>query len=394
MAAMTRRWLPDLAAGVLVLVAGAFEYSALTGTRMWLVILGTAAATGLSRRLPGAALLLVWLIAAGQTLTNTPILLTQVAIAAVAFGTARWGRTETLWLGLLSMPVGAVLAVLLLRRGSFVLIPDPSALRPVLRTALDYGVNWQVAATVVAMTLLGTPWLTGVVLRISAQARAESLTAAASLARAQAEREQAKELARMQEENARLARDVHDVVGHSLAVILAQAEAGQYLPDGDPDALKQTLATIATSARTSLQDVRQVLSETRDRDGPASDDLNALIEGVRASGHEIVSTQLGQARPLPPEQAVTAFRVLQEMLTNAMKHGRRGAAVSVLRHWTDGDREAVLVIEVRNQADTPHGSSGLGLTGMRQRLAAVGGRLDVRQEADVFTVTAWMPVRA
>ena len=199
----------------------------------------------------------------------------------------------------------------------------------------------------------------------------------------------------MQEENARLARDVHDVVGHSLAVILAQAEAGQYLPDDDPETLKETLATIPTSARTSLRDVRQVLSATRDRDGPDSDDLNALIEGVRASGHEVVSTQLGQARPLPPEQAVTAFRVLQEMLTNAMKHGRRGAAVSVLRHWTDGDREAVLVIEVRNAAtDSGAGSPGQGLTGMRQRLAAVGGRLDVRREAEAFTVTAWIPVRS
>jgi len=285
--------------------------------------------------------------------------------------------------------------VFLLHRGALALYPDPTAYRQLFRTAVDYGVNWQVAVTAIAMTLLGTPWLAGVVLRVSAQARAESLTAAASLARAQAERERATELARMQEENARLARDVHDVVGHSLAVILAQAEAGQYLSDDDPGGLKETLATIATSARTSLRDVRQVLSDTRDRDGPDSDDLDALIEGVRASGHEIVSTQLGQARPLPPEQAVTAFRVLQEMLTNAMKHGRRGDAVSVLRHWTDGDREAVLVIEVRNAVagDEP-ASAGQGLTGMRQRLVAVGGRLDVRQEAGAFTVTAWIPVRA
>jgi signal transduction histidine kinase len=400
MAVMIRRWLPDVAAGTFVLAVGCFEFAgeasrySFAGVYLWGVMAGTAVATGLSRRQPGLALLLVWLIAAGQTVTGTPILFTQVAIGAVAFGTARWGRIETLWLGLLSIPIGAVLVVLLLKRGSLTLVPEPASY---LTRVVDLGANWQIAVAALGTTLLGTPWLAGAMLRISARARDQSLAAEANLAQVQAEREQAKELAQMQEENARLARDVHDVVGHSLAVILAQAEAGQYLPDDNPSALKETLATIATSARTSLQDVRQVLSATRDRDGPDSDDLNGLIEGVRGSGHEVVSTQLGHARPLPPEQAVTAFRVLQEMLTNAMKHGRRGAAISVLRHWTDGDREVVLVIEVRNQADTDSAdapaSAGQGLSGMRQRVAAVGGRLDVRREGDVFTATAWIPVR-
>src|SRR5690606_31304265 len=120
----------------------------------------------------------------------------------------------------------------------------------------------------------------------------------------------------------------------------------QFRDDDDTAALKETMETIAGSARSSLQDVRRVLSSTREpAAGPGG--LDSLVDGVRASGHRVVSTEEGAPQPLPPELATVAYRVLQEMLTNAIRHGRRDGVVHVERHW-----EGELRIEVRNAVDT------------------------------------------
>jgi signal transduction histidine kinase len=131
--------------------------------------------------------------------------------------------------------------------------------------------------------------------------------------------------------------------------------------------------------------------------------LDSLVEGLRTSGHEVVSTLSGAPRPLPPDLELTAFRTLQEMVTNAMKHGRRDRPITVERRWPDGDWEATLRISVSNvaavepAAHAPDWTAGQGLTGMRQRVDSAGGRLDVDLR-DVggehrFTATAWIPVR-
>jgi signal transduction histidine kinase len=192
------------------------------------------------------------------------------------------------------------------------------------------------------------------------------------------------EIAQLSDQQTRLARDVHDVVGHSLAVILAQAESGQYLDD--TARLKNTMQTIATSARSSLQEVRHVLTSTMAPDdaGP----FDTLVAGVRAGGHEIIATERGTPRQLPRETAAVAHRVFQEMLTNAIKQGRRDQPITTERHW----QADTLRIETTNPSGTGGASPGLGLDGMRRRLEAIGGRLDVRPGA-TFTVTAHLPVR-
>jgi signal transduction histidine kinase len=187
-------------------------------------------------------------------------------------------------------------------------------------------------------------------------------------------------------------------------VILAQAESGQYLDETVK--LKKTLQTIATSARSSLQDVRQVLSSTQD---PATvrgdaDWFDGLIAGVRGSGHEIVATELGTPRQLPRDTGAVAYRVIQEMLTNAIKHGRRDQPIVAERHWpaaqSAGGVADTLRIEVTNLTEASgHDSAGAGrgLDGMRHRLEAIGGHFDVRrreQPAGVsFTVTAFVPLQ-
>ncbi|WGX96656.1 sensor histidine kinase [Nocardioides sp. L-11A] len=423
-ASRAARWAPDLLAGVAAFLVGLVEINRYYYVELWpplVVITGVAVAVGLSRALPGAALAVAWFTGLLQVLTGVDPMVTEVLLAVVAFGCARWGRLPTVWLSGLSIPAGAVIAVVWLSPYSFYEGLDNLGIGGLAEDAYragGYGVR--ATAGILGIALLATPWLLGLALRFASRSQDSRRSQVA----AEAQRDQAEEIARLREEQAQLARDVHDVVGHSLAVILAQAESAQYLEDADTQGLKLTMANIATSARSSLDDVRQVLASTAQRPGAAASagpqaDLDSLIEGVRASGHQVLTTEVGTPQPMPPELAVVAFRVLQEMLTNAIKHGPRDQPVHVERHW-DGD----LRIEVRNALPEPVAepdpaldvthpiavplpppppppvqpppAGGQGLDGMRRRLEAVGGRLDVRRRTDppTFTATAWVPVRA
>lgn len=408
-----RGWRLDAGAAVVALLVGLLEmHRDLVVTSRpgeLLVVVGVAVAVGLSRIAPGAALGVAWCVGLVHVATGTGPMVTELLLAVVAFGCARWGSLLVVWLSALSIPLGAAIAVALL---------DPSVFYDSLRVAGVSGLalhtyrdgnGWRVTAGLLGSAVLMAPWLLGLALRFSAG----SQVSRASQVAAEAERDQAEEIARLREEQARLARDVHDVVGHSLAVILAQAESAQYLDDTDTAALQRTMTTIAASARTSLDDVRTVLASTQGTTAVnfRQPDLESLLDGVRASGHVVESTVVGSPLPMPPELEVVAFRVLQEMLTNAIRHGLRNQPVLVERHW-GGD----LRIEVQNAvaaegADDgpsldetqpimrsrggPASDGGRGVDGMRRRLEAVGGRLDVRRrtEPPTFTATAWVPVR-
>ena len=399
---MTRwqRYLPDAVAGLAMLVLGLLQIA-----RNWyvdldaaslVVVVALAVAVGLCRLLPAVSLVLVWVLAVVQVWSDTYVLTVELALAIVAFGCARWGSTVVVWLSGVSIPLGALIAARWLEPGVIMRVVDRAGLNTLADAALRAG-DWRAVAGMAVMAILLAPWLAGLAVRLLMRARASQ----ESQEVAEAERDQAEEIARLREEQAQLARDVHDVVGHSLAVILAQAESAQYLDDVDTQALKRTMENIATSARTSLDDVRQVLSSTAGGTATPSRhaDLDSLIEGVRASGHEVLSTEDGVPRPMPPELEVVAFRVLQEMLTNAIKHGRRDQPVRVERHW-EGD----LRIEVANTIDPAIEETqplqavpgGQGVDGMRRRLEAVGGRLDVRRRSHppTFTATAWVPLRS
>src|SRR6201996_1107871 len=316
-----------------------------------LVPAGIAVAVALHRRQPGLALAVSWLTAAFQLATGQNLILAELAIAVVAYGTARYGSVPVLWASLLSIPAAYPLTLAtrsLYDRG----IPD---LTISVVGKLNGGViRPEVVVFSAAIIVLLLPWLVGFALRMRGRAVAsQEASAAAERERAAAEdqRAQAQQLAEARAEQTRLARDVHDVVGHSLAVILAQAQSGDYLPDSDPERLKQAMRNIAESARTSLQDVRRILAATssdpRDADGvlpdavlpgpePRDEDLGRLLEDVRTAGLDIREVVAGHARPLPGGLATTVYRVLQEMLTNTIKHGAPGRPVYVRRDWTDG----------------------------------------------------------
>lgn len=400
-----RAWVPEASLAGAVLALGLGEARSVVGDQ-WPVLVGVSLAVLFSRRVPAAALAIVWVVGVMHAVLALPILVIEVAVTIVAFGCARWGSTLTVIASGLSIPAAATVAVFLVisENYGYGYLNQLGASRELVFVAETIGGGALLAgAATLGVLVLLVPWLAGLAVRAMARARtstARQKAAEEDAARAVRDTEQAREIARLREDQARMARDVHDVVGHSLAVILAQAESAQYIPDSDAQKLKETMATIATSARSSLQDVRQVLTTTRQPENVRDGGLDGLVAGVRSSGHRVASVVVGQVQPLPPELEVVAYRVLQEMLTNAIKHGRRDTTMMVEQHWG-----SELRIEVRNvvrsvevdPAPEP-APTGQGLAGMRHRLEAVGGRLDVQHgegpDGPTFTSTAWVPMRA
>ncbi len=400
--ASVRRTLPvrDVLLGVTVLIAGLFEtrqsavWASIPLWKALLVVLLLATAVGCYRLRPGLGLVLAWLHAALMMTSDVSVLFTQLSILLLAYGAARHGSLLTLWASGLSIPAGGTIAAWYVVNhfeawnfglGSLV-ISQPLDTSKATPTVL---------AMLVALVLLTSPWVIGLILRLGDTARrnrAERERAIEQAARAQ-------EIADVRAEQARLARDVHDVVGHSLTVILAQADSAQFMENSDIDSIRAAVDNIAQSARKSLGDVRHVLSSTGDAVATTEHlgELDSLVEGVRAAGYDVVDRVSGLPRPLPPELDIVAFRVLQEMLTNALKHGERGGTIEVDRTWGLDE----LTIEVRNvpvESSAWEQAHGLGLPGMRRRLESVGGRLQVRRSTStagpLFVATAWVPARS
>lgn len=404
------RYAPDVALAGAVGVLGRLEHAMsgpfyTGGHSATAVVLWTALVVGLARHRPGTALALAWFGGIVQVTTGTDVLAVQATGVWLAYATACWGSLTTVWLSALSIPAAGALAAVYLNDHVLLQGHGVVVLSGVVQDARDLGLASVSAGTGLAILLavvLGlVPWLAGMAVRSVRLARASRQRqheAEDAQARAERAQEQAHQIAVLQERQAQLARDVHDVVGHSLAVILAQAESAQYLPDDDPDRMRRTMANVAGTARSSLQDVRRVLAGTDGRRPPAPPDdrgLDSLVDGLREAGNDVRSTVAGDPRPLPPELQVVAYRVLQEMLTNALRHGLRGAPVLVEQTWED-----MLVLRTTNPvppprpgADDSAGAEGTGLDGMRRRLASVGGTLAARRDGTWFVVTAHVPLR-
>ncbi|MFF3063799.1 sensor histidine kinase [Oerskovia sp. NPDC057915] len=373
------------------------------------IVLATALACALFRRAPGLALGLLLATGLFQVATGAALLAVQLTAPLVAYGTSRYGSTLVVWLSGVALPFAPVFAFMYLGSDGMYVSSD------LVTLVLSSGGGHLVGPALVGFGSLAyflLPWFLGLVLRGRERTRAsrrDEQAALAALDEAREQRAAATEIARLQAGNARLARDVHDVVGHSLAVILAQAESAQLLADDDPDAAKRAMASIAGSARQSLRDVRAVLGSTG-TPTPAGllpqGSLQSLIDDVRTAGVQVEDTESGEARDLTLEEQTVAFRVLQEMLTNALKHGRRDHAVTVRRAWSTepvpsgrAGRTSSLLVEVANTVspEAERGVGGLGIAGLRQRLEPFGGHLSVRTAplpdgSATFTASAHLPL--
>jgi signal transduction histidine kinase len=206
---------------------------------------------------------------------------------------------------------------------------------------------------------------------------------------------------RAEQERLRIARDLHDVVAHTLTTINVQAGVAAHLLEGNPSHAKAALTTIETASHEALDELRTILGVLRDPgDGNAPLDpppdlaaLDGLIEQARRTGSE-VSFEIAGGQPERISDAVqlAAFRIVQESLTNARRHAP-GAAARVDLTYRD-DR---LQLAIENDiGDGPNGAAdpnGVGILGMRERAAAVGGTLDARRDRESFRVVAQLPYR-
>jgi signal transduction histidine kinase len=204
------------------------------------------------------------------------------------------------------------------------------------------------------------------------------------------------------EERQRIARELHDVVAHHMSVIAIQAEAAPYRKADPPAELVQSFADIRASALSGLGELRRVLGLLRSESTvttptPGLDDLNGLLESAR-NGEVTVSCDItGTARPLPGGVDLSAYRIVQEALSNAMRHAP-GSAVHLGLYYG----ESALVIEIRNTGaqaarnrkdDALPNGSGHGIIGMRERAMMLGGHLSAGPTIqDEWLVTAALPL--
>ncbi|WP_375478662.1 sensor histidine kinase [uncultured Jatrophihabitans sp.] len=356
------------------------------------IVILTSAGVGLFRRAPAVALALVWIAGGVQALSVSDLLGAQAGVLLVAYGTARYGRRLTIWLGGISVPVGAALIEYYVLSHSTVL---PSAIDIAVPLLRHTGVGLT-SAFLLGTSGLGIPWTLGLVVRINARYR----RTAVERERAQTWAAEAELSEQLHSEQVRLARDVHDMVGHSLAVIIAQADAAQ-IGAGDRDGpVQAALENIAAVARTSLGEVRQVLQDTRERTSIStpSPDLNDLVDRSRAAGHDIRESTVGAPVELTPQAQDTLYRVLQEMLTNAIKHGQPGRRIGLVHTWSATSYSFRVVNSPRLAPDEPltTDSDGMGVEGMRSRLKEMDGTLLLSPPDDgntgLFTATACIPL--
>jgi signal transduction histidine kinase len=193
------------------------------------------------------------------------------------------------------------------------------------------------------------------------------------------------------EERTRIARDLHDSAGHAINVILVQAGAARLLADKDPEASRAALATIESLARDTLTEIDGLVRALREDEDAAATPiglaaLDALVKRHRDAGLDVDVIVNGTRRPLSPAVDQAAYRILQESLTNALRHGTGGAKVA-LTYGSDA-----LEIGVTNPwSGDGAGSAGHGIVGMRERATLLGGSVSAQAMNGAFRISARLP---
>jgi signal transduction histidine kinase len=303
---------------------------------------------------------------------NVSALVTVHALAAYA---PRWASRAGLALGL----VGALLAGLryFSVNASDALVPSAGS----------------IAVAVVAAWALGD-------LRRHRRLQFDQLEERARLL--ELERDQEMRLAATAE-RARIAREMHDVVAHSLSVVIAQADGGRYAGRTDPAAATDALEAIAATGRQALADMRGLLGvlreEGREEYAPQPDvaAIPALVEDVRSSGLDVDLLEEGLPRGLPAGPQLAAYRIVQESLTNVLKHAGPASRAWVRLQWRPDALELSVLDDGRgaSAAMVEGDGAGQGLLGMQERARLHGGRLDAAPRAGGgFGVHAVLPYPA
>jgi signal transduction histidine kinase len=256
----------------------------------------------------------------------------------------------------------------------YLIVHGPRPLKPIgLGVALAGGVAMSLRASFPGALdgfVLGTVVITAEVL-LAALLADRRVSQRSRLAALELERDQQAEIGAAQE-RARIARELHDVVAHSLAVMVAQADGGRYAGAGDPGAASRALAQIAETGRDALAQMRRLLGVLRA--GEEGADLPGLVRRIGGAGLPVELEVEGPARALPADVQLSVHRVAQEALTNVLKHAESPRRVEVVLRYLDAEVE--LTVRDDGRATATGDGQGHGLAGMRERVALHDGTLE------------------
>jgi signal transduction histidine kinase len=325
-----------------------------------------------------------------------------VALGVVA---ARRTRVPLLFLGLMVAAAVVAVAVPALRDteitavGLFVLLAVYTAAahtsdrRTVIAGALavalfvaDLAMDAIYVEGIIFYALLwGAPWAAGRAVRRR------------RLSERRAEQEKARAAAAIGEERARIARELHDVVAHAISVMLLQARGGRRVLEAEPADAREAFATIERTGHQALEEMRRLLGMLRASDEqlalapqPTLKELDKLVEQVQAAGLPVQVAIEGEPRELPPGVDLSAYRIVQEALTNALKHAGPARARVLLRYDAD---ELELEIADDGAGSGDGSGSGHGLIGMRERVSVYGGELQAgRRPEGGYALRARLPL--
>lgn len=201
--------------------------------------------------------------------------------------------------------------------------------------------------------------------------------------RAEREREQRARRA-VDEERARIARELHDVVAHQMTVMTIQAEGARRIATEADPRIREALDTIKATGHSALAEMRRVVGLLREKGGespelaplPKLADLGALVEQVRSAGVPVGLSVEGESRPLADGVELSAYRIVQESLTNAVQHGGPNVSANVAVTFRDDALDVLVVDDGRGAAAAPSNGGGHGLVGMKERVAVLGGSFE------------------
>lgn len=335
-----------------------------SGNGWQLAILGTVQTLPLiwRRRHPGLAAGIIVLAHLIQVAVTDELLPSQIAVPITVYSLAAYGRRWQSFAGLAAGFVGALLASI--RVGAWSAGSSPEgAVRNFIALGLLVLVAWTFG------DLARTRRLTLQTLEDRAR-------------RLEIEREQERALAAA-DERSHIAREMHDIVAHSLSVIITQSDGARYASEHDPEIARETLATISQTGRSSLREMRRLLGvlrsdeEASTRPLPALVDVPELLDATRMSGLAINFAQEGTARrELPAGAELTVYRAMQEALTNVLKHAGPEAAAGVSLRWDNRGLQLLVSDNGRGAGALGSSASGQGLRGMAERVALYEGHVE------------------
>jgi signal transduction histidine kinase len=361
-----------------------FEYRGSDDAWLHLLVIALfVVAVALRRASPVLALTIAWVAAIVQMAGGLYPGVEDLAISPVVYATGAYGSRRTRIAGLVSAIVGSVTAGLYIGIRDYVNIGVGSY--SFMELAERIGLYMLVG---VALILL--PWIGGVLRRsrqVAQLSREAQLLAQRDAARAD-------RAVAVEQERVRIARDMHDIVAHSLAVVIAQADGARYALKADPAVADQALGTISSTARRALGDVRELLGALRHEQGttptPDVDDIERLVGEMREVGLEVDIERNGDPSSLPTSTQLAVYRIVQESLTNAYKHGERGTPVHASLTYRP-DTVEIDVVNRRSDDGRAGPGTGHGLVGMRERATLSGGTMTAGPRGQDFAVAVRMP---